>query len=73
MHAEDFLVNQGSNREAVEAVGENLPQLDGVATLALIVKAVDSVNRRTFMVSAQQKEVLGVLDFICEQEADCLQ
>jgi len=44
MHAENFLVNQGSNGETVEAVGENLPQLDGVATLALIVEAIDSID-----------------------------
>ena len=44
MHGEDLLVNDGGNGQAVEAVGEGLPQLDVVSSLALIVKAVDAVD-----------------------------
>jgi len=44
MHAENLLINQGRNRKTVEAVCENFPQLDGVSTLALIVKTINSVN-----------------------------
>lgn len=34
MAAEDLLVDDGSDRQTVEAVGERLPELDVVATLA---------------------------------------
>ena len=34
MHGEDLLVNDRGNREAVEAVGERLPQLDVVPSFA---------------------------------------
>ena len=44
MHGEDLLVNDGGNGQAVEAVGEGLPQLDVVSSLALIVKTVDAVD-----------------------------
>lgn len=44
MHTEDLFVNKSGNREAVEAVGESLPQLDVVSALTLIVKTVDSVD-----------------------------
>lgn len=35
--AEDFLVDDGGDRETVETVGERLPQLDVVTTLAWLV------------------------------------
>jgi hypothetical protein len=44
MHAKDLLVDDGSNWQAIEAVSEGLPQLDVVAALALIVKAINSVD-----------------------------
>lgn len=44
---------------------------DGTRTF--IVEPVDSVDTSTLMVSPQDKEVLGVLDLVCEQKADSLQ
>ena len=44
MHGEDLLINDGGNGQAVEAVGEGLPQLDVVSSLALIVETVDAVD-----------------------------
>lgn len=44
MHGEDLLVNDGSNGQAVEAVGESLPKLDVVSSLALVVETVDTVD-----------------------------
>lgn len=71
--AEDLLVNDGRHREAVEAVCERLPQLDVVASLALVVEAVDAVDRGAFVVASQQEEVLGVFDLVGQQQADSLQ
>lgn len=73
MHGEDLLVDDGGNGEAVEAVGECLPQLDVVAALALIIKAIDAVDGSTLVVSAEDKEVFGVLDLVRKQQADSLQ
>lgn len=72
MHAEYLIIDECSNREAVEAVGEYLPQSDTVSPLALIVEPVDSVNRGAFMVAPKKKNVQGILDFVCKQEAYCL-
>lgn len=72
MHGEDLLVDNGSNRQAVEAIGECLPQLDVVAALALIVEAVDAVDGSTLVVSSQDEEVLGVLDLVGEKQANGL-
>lgn len=72
VHGENLLVNDGSNWQAVEAVGEGLPQLDVVATLALIVETVDTVDGRTLVVTAEDEEVLWVLDLVGEEKADGL-
>lgn len=73
MHSEDLFVNDGSNRKAVEAVGESLPELDVVSALALIVETVDTVDRGTLVVSTQNEEVLRVLDLVGKEEADGLE
>jgi hypothetical protein len=73
VHGEDLLVNDGGNRQAVEAVGESLPQLDVVSSLALVVEAIDTVDGGALVVATQNEEVLGVLDLVCEEQADGLE
>ena len=64
MHAENFLVNQGSNWQAIEYITEYSPESDGVAALALIVEAVDTVDLCALVISAEQEEILWVLYFV---------
>lgn len=64
MHGENLLVNNGRDRQAVEAVCERLPQLDVVSSLALIVETIDTVDRGTLVVTTQDEKVLGVLDLV---------
>jgi hypothetical protein len=71
--AEDFVLDNGRHRKAVEAVCKRLPQLDAVATLALVVKAVDAVDAGALVVAAQEVKGVWVPDFVREQQADCLQ
>jgi hypothetical protein len=73
VHGEDLLINDGGDGQAVEAVGKCLPQLDVVASLALIVESVDAVDGRALVVAAQDEEVFGVLDLVCQEKADCLE
>ena len=72
MHGENLLVNDGSNWQAIEAIGEGLPKLDVVSSLALIVEAVDTVDGGALVVAAKHEEVLGVLDLVREEQADGL-
>lgn len=65
MHSENLLVDDGSDRQAVEAVGKGLPQLNVVPPLALIVEPIDAVDRGAFVVTAQDEEVLRVFDLVC--------
>ena len=73
VHSEDLLVDDSGDGKAVEAVGEGLPQLDVVPALALIVEAVYAVDGGALVVASQHEEVLGVLDFVCQEQADSLQ
>ena len=52
MHGKDLLVNARSNRQTVEAISEGFPEFNVVPPLAFIVKAIDSVDRSTFVVSS---------------------
>ena len=69
MHTENFLIHECSDRKAIEDIAEDAPESDRVPALALIIEAVDSVDLGTFVISAQHKEVLRVLDFITEKQA----
>ena len=73
VHSKNLLVDDCGNGQTIEAVRERLPQLDVVSAFAFIVEAIDTVDRRTFMVPAQDEEVFWVFDFVCQQEADGLQ
>lgn len=73
MHCEDLLINNSSNGQAVEAVSKGLPQLNVISSLALVVEAVDAVDRGAFVVTTEDEEVLWVFDLVRKQEADRLQ
>lgn len=73
VHGENLLVNDGSNGQAVEAVGEGLPQLDIVSSLALVIEAIDTVDGGALVVATQDEEVLGVPDLVREEQADGLE
>lgn len=72
MHGEDFLVDDGGDGQAIEAVGKGLPQLDIVPSLALVVEAIDTIDRCALVVATQDEEVLGVLDLVGEKQANGL-
>jgi hypothetical protein len=40
--------------------------------LTFVVKAVYPIDTRTLVVSSQNKEVFGVFDLVCKEEADRL-
>jgi hypothetical protein len=73
VHANDLVVDHGTAGEAVERVAELLPHLYGEATAALVVKAVNSIDAGTLVVSPEQEEVLLVLDFVRKEQAHHLQ
>jgi hypothetical protein len=73
VHAKDLFINNCSTREAVEAVGKSLPELDSEASFALVVKAINPIDGGTLVVSAQDEEIFGVLDLVRQQQTDGLE
>lgn len=73
VHAQDLLINEGRYRQAVEDVGEHLPQLDGVPSLAFVVEAIDAIDAGTLVIATEDEEVFGIHDFVRQQEADGFQ
>lgn len=73
VHAQDLLVDERGHREAVETLGECLPEADVVPALALVVEAVDAVDGRALVVPPQQEEVFWVLYLVRQQQTDRLQ
>jgi hypothetical protein len=71
--AENLVVDDAGYGEAVEGVGERLPELDVVTPLALVEEAVDAVDASALVVATEDEEVLGELDLEGEDEADGLE
>lgn len=51
VHGEDLLINDSCDWQAVEAIGECLPQLDVISPLTFIIESVDPIDRCTLVVS----------------------
>ena len=64
MHCKDFLVDDGSDWQAVEAISEGLPQLDIVPSLALVVETVYAVDGGAFVVAAENEEIFRIFDLV---------
>jgi hypothetical protein len=72
VHGEDLLIDDSGDGETVETVGESLPQLDVVSSLALIVETIYTVDRSALVVTTEDEKVFGVLDLVGEKQADGL-
>ena len=72
MHAENFLVDEGGDGEAIEDVAKDAPESDRVSTFALIVETVNAIDLSTLVIASQKEEVLGILNFVAEKKANCL-
>ena len=68
MHAENLVVNEGCNWHAIEDILELFPDANRVATLALVVEAVDAIDLAALVVPSQQEEVLLEFDFVRKQQ-----
>jgi hypothetical protein len=72
MHAKNFLVNDSCNWETVETISKCFPELDVVASLALIIESIDSVDGCALVVSSEEEEIFWILDLIGQEQANSL-
>jgi hypothetical protein len=77
VHAEDFFINKCAYRHDVEGIRESFPQFNVVLSFTLIkmqftliVKTINAVDTRAFVVASEHEEILRVFDFICQHQAD---
>jgi hypothetical protein len=67
MHAKNLLINQSCNWQGIENITENFPKSDGVASLALIIESIDTIDLGTLVIASQQEKVLWVFNLVGEQ------
>jgi len=70
MHAEDLLIDDGSNGEAIEAIGEGLPKFDVVSPFAFVIKSINAINRCTFVISSQNEEIFWIFYLVGEKKTN---
>lgn len=68
MHAEDLVLYQGGWWQTVEHITKLLPQFDVVATLALVVEAINSCDARALMVTTEQEYIFWVLHLVRQKQ-----
>ena len=72
MHTDNLIINNSRAWQTIERVAKLFPNFNAVTTTAFIIKSVYTVDPRTFMVSSENEEIFGVLDFVGKEEADYL-
>ena len=65
MHTEYFLIDEGGDRQAIEAIRERFPDAYVQTPLALVVKPVHSIDSCRFMIAPQQEKILRILYLVC--------
>lgn len=64
MHSEDLFVNDRGNWQAVETIGEGLPQFDIVSSFAFVIKSVNAVDRGTLVIAPENEEIFRILNLV---------
>mmetsp|Transcript_47027 Transcript_47027/g.132279 ORF Transcript_47027/g.132279 Transcript_47027/m.132279 type:complete len:268 (-) Transcript_47027:27-830(-) len=73
VHANDLLVDEAADWQAIEHVAELLPELDIVSSLTLVVESVYPCDGGALVVSTELEEVVGELYLVAEHERDGFQ
>ena len=72
MHADNTVINEGRYWQTLEAVRKGSPKTDAVTTFALIIESIDLVDVVCFMITSQEKEVVGVFHFVLKKKTNAL-
>lgn len=64
MHAQNLLVNDGSNWQTIETIRKGLPQFNIISSLALLVETINAIDACALVITTQNKEVLGIFDLV---------
>ena len=64
MHAEDLIIDKGSNWHTVENILKFLPESDAVPIFAFVVKSVNSVDLATLVIATKKEKVFLKFHFV---------
>lgn len=67
MHTQDFVIDEGCNRHAVENILKFFPKSDAISVFALIIEAVNTVDLSALVITSQEEEVFLKLNFVSQQ------
>ena len=73
MHTNNLVINDSTAGQAIKGVAKLLPHFYREATAALVIESVNTVDTSTFMVAAEKKEILRILDLVSEKETNDFQ
>mmetsp|Transcript_67669 Transcript_67669/g.167193 ORF Transcript_67669/g.167193 Transcript_67669/m.167193 type:complete len:310 (-) Transcript_67669:34-963(-) len=71
--AEDLVVHDRRDRQAVEHHIEGLPELERVPPLAFVIKPIDPVDGGALVVPTDHEKVFRVLNLVRQQQADAFE
>ena len=71
VHAENFALDEGWDRKAVEAVDEVFPQFDSISIFALFEETIYAGDGGGFVVTSEDVDFIGEFGFEGKEEADC--
>lgn len=70
MDTENLVIDNGCDREAVEALNELLPESEAIPALTLIIKPIYPIDGAALVVSAEKEKVLWVLNLVSHHKAN---
>jgi hypothetical protein len=64
VHAEDLVIDKGSDWHTIENILKLFPQSDAVPIFAFVIKSINSVNLTTFMITTKEEKVFLEFYFV---------
>jgi len=72
VHRKDFILNDGAEGEVVKDFRAVPPHIHRtVFPQAFVVESVHLSDLSTFVISADERDAVGIADFECEEEEEC--
>jgi hypothetical protein len=68
VHTNNLVINDGTTWKTVEGVAKLFPHFYREATTAFVIKTINTIDASALMISSQEKEILGVFNFVGKQQ-----
>ena len=70
MHANNFVVNDGTAWKAVEGIAKLLPHFHRETAATFVIESINTIDTGTFVIPSQEEKVFWILDFVGKEQAD---